>query len=65
MQRTLFGNGAARGLIVLTALAESAIHSEAATPVPLSAPTIDGTFWGQSFDVATGLEMATMVVTNK
>src|SRR6266446_6612412 len=44
MQRTLFGNRAASGLILLTALAQSAIRSEAATPVPLSPPSIDGTY---------------------
>src|SRR5437764_11952284 len=44
MQTTLFANRAAKGLILLTALAQSAVHSEAATPVPLSRPSIDGTY---------------------
>jgi len=45
MQTTLFANRAARGLILLTALAQTAVNSEAATPpVPLSAPSIDGTY---------------------
>jgi len=41
---TFFANRAASGLILLTALARSAVHSEAATPVPLSPPSIDGTY---------------------
>jgi hypothetical protein len=45
MQTTLFANRAARSLILLTALAQTALHSEAATPpVPLSPPSIDGTY---------------------
>jgi hypothetical protein len=44
MQIILFANRAARGLILLTALAQSAVHSEAATPAPLSPPSIDGTY---------------------
>jgi hypothetical protein len=44
MQTTLFANRAVKGLILLTALALSAVHSEAATPVPLSPPSIDGTY---------------------
>src|SRR5439155_4218055 len=41
---TFFANRAASGLILLTALARSAVHSEAATPVPLSPTSIDGTY---------------------
>jgi hypothetical protein len=44
MQTTLFANRAARGLILLAALGKSAVHSEAATPVPASPPSIDGTY---------------------
>jgi hypothetical protein len=44
MQTTLFANRAARGLILLAALAQSAGHSEAATPAPFSPPSIDGTY---------------------
>src|SRR6201987_2487663 len=44
MQTTLFANRAIRGLILLAALAESAVYSEAATPVPVSPPSIDGTY---------------------
>src|SRR5436190_16519511 len=44
MQTTLFANRAARGLILLAALAQSAVHSEAATPAPFSPPSIDGTY---------------------
>src|SRR5436309_15582323 len=40
MQTTPFANRAARGLILLAALTQSAVHSEAATP----APSIDGTY---------------------
>ena len=44
MEGTLFANRSARGLIILVALAQSAVHSEAATPVPVSPPSIDGTY---------------------
>src|SRR5438093_12768318 len=44
MQLTLFANRAAKGLILLSALAQSADHSDAATPVPSSPPSIDGTY---------------------
>src|SRR5437762_7810887 len=44
MQTTLFAHRVARGLILLTALAQSAVHSEAATPAPLSPLSIDGTY---------------------
>src|SRR6266496_5166833 len=44
MQITLFTIRAASGLILLTALAQSAVHSEAATPAPFSPPSIDGTY---------------------
>src|SRR5438128_10750860 len=44
MQATFFAIRAASRLILLTALAESTVHSEAATPAPLSAPSIDGTY---------------------
>src|SRR5439155_3407460 len=44
MQTTLFANRAARGLIFLTAFAQTAVHFEAATPVPVSPPSIEGTY---------------------
>jgi hypothetical protein len=44
MHTALFTIRAASGLILLTALAQSAVHSEAATPAPLSPPSIDGTY---------------------
>jgi hypothetical protein len=44
MKTTLFASRAASGLILLTALAQWAVHSEVATPVPLSPPSIDGTY---------------------
>ena len=44
MQTTLFANRVARGLILLAALAQSTVHSEAATPAPFSPPSIDGTY---------------------
>src|ERR1700751_687663 len=44
MQTTLFANRAARRLILLAALAQSAVHSEAATPVPVSPQSIDGIY---------------------
>ena len=44
METTFFANRAASGLILVTALAQSAVHSEAATPVPLSPSSIDGTY---------------------
>ena len=44
MKTTLFASGVASGLILLTALAQWAVHSEVATPVPLSPPSIDGTY---------------------
>ena len=44
MQATLFGNRAATSLILLIALAQLAVHSEAASPLPLSPPSIDGTY---------------------
>src|SRR5438445_10415344 len=44
MKTTLFTIRAVGGLILLTALAQSAVHSEAATPAPFSLPSIDGTY---------------------
>jgi len=44
MKTTLFTIRAASGLILLTALAQSAVRSEAATPAPFSPPSIDGTY---------------------
>ena len=44
MQATLFATRSAKGLILLAALAQWAVHSEAATPVPVSPPSIDGTY---------------------
>jgi hypothetical protein len=44
MQTTLFTIRAASGLILLTALAQPAGHSEAAAPAPFSPPSIDGTY---------------------
>jgi hypothetical protein len=44
MQTALFANRAARGLIFLTAFAQTAVHFEAATPVPVSPPSIEGTY---------------------
>jgi hypothetical protein len=44
MQTTSFIIRAASGLILLTTLARSAVRSEAATPAPLSPPSIDGTY---------------------
>src|SRR5215471_16569294 len=44
MRPKLFANRSVRGLILLAALAQSAVHSEAATPVPASPPSIDGTY---------------------
>jgi hypothetical protein len=44
MRTTLFCNRAAKGLILLAALVQSVVRSEAATPVPLSPPSIDGTY---------------------
>src|ERR1700730_3753984 len=44
MKTTFFANRASGGLIFLIALARSAVHSEAATPAPLSQPSIDGTY---------------------
>jgi hypothetical protein len=44
MKTALFTIRAASGLILLTALAQSAVHSEAATPAPFSPPSIDGTY---------------------
>jgi hypothetical protein len=44
MKTTLFTSRAASGLMLLTALAQSAVHSEASTPAPLSPPSIDGTY---------------------
>ena len=41
---TLSVNGAVSGLSLVTALAQSAVHSEPATPAPLSPPSIDGTY---------------------
>jgi hypothetical protein len=43
MQTTAFANRMATGLILLTALGQAAVHSEAATPVPVP-PSIDGTY---------------------
>jgi hypothetical protein len=44
MKTTLFNIRATGGLIFLTALAQSAVHSQAATPAPFSPPSIDGTY---------------------
>jgi hypothetical protein len=44
MRTTVFANRAATGLMLLAALAQTAVHSEAATPVPSSSPSIDGTY---------------------
>jgi hypothetical protein len=44
MQTTVFTNQAAAGVILLAALAQSTAHSKAATPVPFSPPSIDGTY---------------------
>src|SRR5262249_39943750 len=44
MQTTFFAGHAAGGLILLAALTQLAVHSEAATPAPLSQPSIDGTY---------------------
>jgi hypothetical protein len=44
VQTILFANRVARGLILLAALAQSAIQSGVATPVPVSSPSIDGTY---------------------
>ena len=45
MQRASFvGHAASGGLIFLAALAQLAVHSKAATPAPLSRPSIDGTY---------------------
>ncbi len=44
MQTTPFANRVSRSLILLAALAQSAVHSETATPAPLSALSIDGTY---------------------
>jgi hypothetical protein len=44
MKTALFTIRAANGVILLTALTQLAVHSEAATPAPLSAPSIDGTY---------------------
>src|ERR1700730_2059213 len=44
MKTTFFANRASGGLIFLIALARSAVHSEAATPAPLSPPSIDWTY---------------------
>jgi hypothetical protein len=44
MKGKLFTIRAASGLILLAALAQSAVHSEAGTPVPFSPPFIDGTY---------------------
>src|SRR5438477_13186583 len=44
MKTTLFTIRAVGGLILLTALVQSAVHSEAATPAPFSPPSIDGTY---------------------
>ena len=44
MQTTFFASHAASSLILLTALVQSAVHSEAAAPAPFSPPSIDGTY---------------------
>ncbi len=44
MKTTLFIIRAARGLILLTALAQSTVRCGAATPAPFSPPSIDGTY---------------------
>src|SRR5437899_7975712 len=44
MKTTLFTIRAVGGLILLTALAQLAVHLEAATPAPFSLPSIDGTY---------------------
>ena len=44
MKTTLFTIRAVGGLILLTALAQLAVHSEAATPALFSLPSIDGTY---------------------
>jgi hypothetical protein len=44
MKTTLFTIRAASGLILMTALAQTPMHSEAATPMRLSSPSIDGTY---------------------
>src|SRR5438093_6253348 len=44
MKTTFFTIRAVGGLILLTALAQLAVHSEAATPAPFSLPSIDGTY---------------------
>jgi hypothetical protein len=44
MKTALFTIRAASSLILLTALAQSAVHSEVATSAPFSPPSIDGTY---------------------
>lgn len=44
MQQTCFTNRVVNGLIALTALAQSVVHSDGATPAPFSRPSIDGTY---------------------
>jgi hypothetical protein len=44
MKATLFAIRAATGLILLMDFVHSAVHSAAATPMPVSPPTIDGTY---------------------
>jgi hypothetical protein len=44
MKTTRFTIRATSSLILLTALAQSAVHSEAATPSPFPQPSIDGTY---------------------
>jgi len=44
MQTTFFAGHAAGGVTLLAALAQLAVHSGAATPAPLSQPSIDGTY---------------------
>jgi hypothetical protein len=44
MKTGLFSIRAAAGLILLIALAQSAVYLEAASPVPVSPPSIDGTY---------------------
>src|SRR5215471_6536954 len=44
MRPKLFANRSVRGLILLAALARSAVHSGAAPPTPSSSPSIDGTY---------------------
>jgi hypothetical protein len=44
MKTALFTIRAANGVILLTALTQLVVHSEAATPAPVSPPSIDGTY---------------------